>query len=328
MVPKLGGRAKDGRGRSFKGLFRYVLGDKDDTRRSRRVAWALAINCAFGGDVRRAWFEMLLIWEARAALKQAAGIPLTGRDNERPALHLTLSWAPHERPDRREMVLAAMEVLDRLGLAEHQAIVACHTDEPQPHIHIVINTVHPLTGKTANLYQSKRTLSAWALNWEERHGGVQIKNRVLNRLYPAAASTHTPSCKAEFNELATAQTPAVEAPLAIDTPTPLPSGQPRPINDNRPCAASEAPLLPRSGRIVHRGGAPPPQKRFLGQSLVERFRRVARVLVVQASVIIAFAAMAAHRPAPSVAAPPAIETPVLHARAKPVRQAWPALRLS
>lgn len=225
MIVKLGGDRKDGRGRSFKTLFQYVFFDKRGCRLAHRFDWAEALNCALARDPCRTWFEMLVTWDARTALKRASGIALSGRDNERPVLHLILSWAQHERPVRREMMDAATEALDWLGLAEHQACVVAHNDEPQPHVHIIINTVHPLTGKTADLYRSKRTLSAWALNWEERHGGVQIKNRVLNRLYPLMDSANAAS------QIIAPSDPVLDA---VDELPRIPAPEQPPLADPRP----------------------------------------------------------------------------------------------
>lgn len=193
MIAKLPGSRSDGRGRSFKALIGYILHDKDRAPTARRVAWAEPVNCGLGRNLKRAWYEMLLTWENRAALKRAAGIPLTGRDNDRPVLHLTLSWHPHETPDRGEMMDAALSALDWLELGEHQAIVAAHNDEPHPHVHIAVNTVHPVTGRTANLYQSKKTLSAWALHWEDTHGGVLVHARAANRPGPYSVRQFEPA---------------------------------------------------------------------------------------------------------------------------------------
>lgn len=183
MIVKLPGARQDGRGRSFKSLIRYILHDKNRSSTSHRLAWADTINCGLGGDLRRAWYEMTLTWENRSALKRASGLAETGRSNQRPVLHLTLSWHPSETPDRAEMMDAAMSVLDWLDLDEHQVVVAAHNDEPHPHLHLAINTVHPVTGKTANLYQCKKALSDWAMHWEETHGGIIVENRARNRLH-------------------------------------------------------------------------------------------------------------------------------------------------
>ena len=177
MIAKLAGLRGDGRGTSFKTLFAYVFHDKNRARTSRRLAWAEPFNCALSGSIRDAWYEMFLTWHHRATLKRAAGIATTGRDNERPALHLSLSWHPSETPSRDEMLKAARDALEWLDLDEHQAVVAAHNDEPQPHVHVVVNTVHPVTGKTCSLYQSKKALSAWAAHWEEIHGGIVVPGR-------------------------------------------------------------------------------------------------------------------------------------------------------
>lgn len=273
MIAKLGGDLKDGRGSSFKELFRYVFFDKRGSRLSRRVAWAEALNCTLAGDPRRAWFEMFTTWVARTALKVAAGIALTGRDNGRPVLHLTLAWAPHQTPDRHEMMDAATEVLDWLGLSDHQAVVVAHNDEPQPHIHIVANTVHPLTGKTASLYRCKRTLSAWAVQWEERHGGIIIESRVTNRL----AGTTGPL------EIARAAEPPAQAmptpALLVTTVTASTPSRVAATNDNTSLM-----------RLVV---SSPSRKAPAPNTLRARFRRLAFVLAIAAPLMALFGRAAA-----------------------------------
>lgn len=226
MIPKLAGHRNDGRGRSFKCLFDYLLHDKGRASTSRRVAWAEPINCALGGDVRRAWYEMVLTWENRAALKRAHGLAGTGRSNERPVLHLTLSWHPSETPGRDEMMDAARSVLDWLDLSDHQVVAIAHTDEPHPHLHLAINTVHPETGVTASLYQSKKLLSAWAAHWEETHGGIIVGSRAAARatlpavtgasmsaaVRPAAGVTDAPALAAGNDN---APSPAVHRPRSL-----------------------------------------------------------------------------------------------------------------
>lgn len=90
-------------------------------------------------------------WDSRTALKRDAGIDLRGADNKMPVMHYTLSWAPDDRPTKEQMIDAAFKSLKALGLQDHQATIAAHNDTDHAHLHIVVNTVHPTTGRTASL---------------------------------------------------------------------------------------------------------------------------------------------------------------------------------
>ena len=66
----------------------------------------------------------------------------------RPVYHLSLSWAPEDHPTPEQVVATAQRFLLDLGLQEHQALVVRHHDTAHEHVHIVVNRVHPDTGKT------------------------------------------------------------------------------------------------------------------------------------------------------------------------------------
>lgn len=97
-------------------------------------------------------------WDRRTALKRENGIDLRGADNKAPVMHYTLSWAPDDRPSKQQMMDAALQSLKQLGLGEHQAAIAAHNDKDHLHVHIVVNTVHPETGRTAPLNYPARVL--------------------------------------------------------------------------------------------------------------------------------------------------------------------------
>lgn len=165
-------------GRGFKGASEYLLHDKR-ARTSERVAWTHMDNLS-ATHAARAWKEMARTQGRAERLKQAAGVKQTGRKGQTPVYHLSLSWAQDERPDKAQMLAAGREALKAVGLAGHQALFVCHSDEPHPHVHILVNRVHAETGKMATLSRSKRKLSAWALDYEKRQGKIRCEQRAEN----------------------------------------------------------------------------------------------------------------------------------------------------
>ena len=75
---------------------------------------------------------------------------------------------------------AARESL-KTGTQGYQAIILCHDDEPQAHVHIIVNRVHPAIGKAAALSNSKLKLSPqWAEAYERGRGKILCPQRVRN----------------------------------------------------------------------------------------------------------------------------------------------------
>src|SRR5258708_9118829 len=130
-----------------------------------RIAWVETVNLPTG-DPERAWRIMAHTALAQAELKAAAGIKATGRKLSKPVLAYSIAWHPGEKPAKAGMVEAARSSIAAQGLQEHQAIILCPTDEPQAHGHIIVNRVHPVTGKAATLSNSKLKLSHWAESYE------------------------------------------------------------------------------------------------------------------------------------------------------------------
>jgi Relaxase/Mobilisation nuclease domain len=171
-------------GRSFRGAALYYLHDKrqpGEAERftSGRVAWVETVNLPTG-DPERAWKIMAHTALAQTEIKAAAGTKATGRKLSKPVFAYSIAWHPGERPTKSEMMEAARSSLQAQGLEEHQAIILCHTDEPQAHVHIIVNRVHPATGKAATLSNSKLKLSQWAEAYERKRGKVYCPRRVSN----------------------------------------------------------------------------------------------------------------------------------------------------
>ena len=173
MIPKI---AKGGR--SFKGAFAYYGHDKHATTRDR-IAWTQTRNM-LTENPDRAWKVMAYTAKEQDRLKEAAGQTSTGRRLERPVFSYSLAWHPEQAPNKEEMLQAAQESLESLDLTDYETLIIAHRDEPQKHVHIIVNRVHPITGIAAKLPHSKRRLSEFARQYEEKHGKIYCQQRLDN----------------------------------------------------------------------------------------------------------------------------------------------------
>ncbi len=174
MVPRISKR-----GYSFVGAAKYYLHDKKaDT--DERVAWTYTHNIPTDNP------EKAFGWMAYTAmnaerLKQNADVSKVGRKSSAGAVYsYSLAWHPEQSPERETMQDAAMEVLEHLGLVEHEAVFVAHTDTQHPHVHVVCNLVHPEHGKTASPSYDYLTASRWAENLEKEEGQIRCEQRVIN----------------------------------------------------------------------------------------------------------------------------------------------------
>jgi hypothetical protein len=155
-------------GRSFKGAWQYYLHDAGRDSRNR-IAWTETLNM-MTEDPDKAWKVMAYTAKVQDRLKEAAGLSRAGRKSEKPVMAYALSWHPGQTPDKDHMAQMAMKSLEILGLEEHEAILVAHTDTPHRHVHVIVNRIHPLTGKVATDSHSYKKLSAFAYEYQKEHG--------------------------------------------------------------------------------------------------------------------------------------------------------------
>lgn len=202
MVPR-----DHGFGKSFKGVGAYLLHDKNRAVSNDRVAWthvhnmgtqnaetAFSVMAAVAMDQRRLKEQAHDREQAALPEDQRKAFRNSGRKSDAHVWHYSLSWSPEEAENltREEMIEAAKASLSVLGkdkgkghdrrqyADEHQAIFVCHDDEPQPHVHVVVNRVHPDHGKMLSKYNDWQKFSKWAQGYEEERGKVYCMQRVAN----------------------------------------------------------------------------------------------------------------------------------------------------
>jgi len=144
-------------GRSFKALSRYLVEGRDREAEGR-VAWSSARNLPTDDP------------ELAAKIMRA-----TAAQNVRtsqPVYHLVLSFDPRDQVSREQMERVADRVLDELRLREHQVLIVAHADREHAHMHLLINRVHPETGKMWDRWQDFPKIQR-VLREEERALGLR-----------------------------------------------------------------------------------------------------------------------------------------------------------
>lgn len=150
------------KGRSFKGLVRYLHHGRTNDPKPHRVVWSEGRNIATTNDK-----VVPAIMASTAAL--STGV-------QKPVYHLPISWPPDEQLPKEVQLQVADQLLADLGLEQHQTLIVAHDDGDCPHIHIVVNTVHPETGRVWNAWRDVFRIME-SLERQEKELGLQIVSR-------------------------------------------------------------------------------------------------------------------------------------------------------
>jgi hypothetical protein len=154
--------------RSFEALGTYLVAGRSGTERDR-VAWSASRNLPTDDP-------QLAAKIMRATAAQNARV-------DKPVYHLALSFDPNDRVDRATMERVADRVLAALQLQDHQVVIVAHKDREHAHVHLLVNRVHPETGKVWSRWQDQRIVQQ-VLREEERALGLR---QVPGRFAPETA---------------------------------------------------------------------------------------------------------------------------------------------
>lgn len=197
MIPRVAGS-----GQSFTGAGLYYLNDKrqaDDATPDGKAASAFdkvgdyALNDK--GERQTAYrvgFTSILNMEARSPDEAIAHMTASyeryrekearkrGRKLEKPVYVYSLAWSPDQNPTQEEMLGAAHSSIKALRLEGLQTLIVQHTDEPHPHVHVIVNRIEQDGSRARNIPFDHLRFSRWAEQYERDHGGVLCDQRVRN----------------------------------------------------------------------------------------------------------------------------------------------------
>uniref|UniRef100_UPI0013DB25FA relaxase/mobilization nuclease domain-containing protein n=2 Tax=Gammaproteobacteria TaxID=1236 RepID=UPI0013DB25FA len=130
-------RAKKSSNRSLVNTFCYVV----DTRKSELdndvhtegKAEQIRISNMGALNLSDALLEMQLLQS------------LNTRSKSDKNYHLIVSFPPDEKPSKEILEKIEDELIESIGLADHQRVSAVHNDTDHYHLHVLINKVHPVS---------------------------------------------------------------------------------------------------------------------------------------------------------------------------------------
>jgi hypothetical protein len=150
-------------GRRFAALARYLLYGRSGEE-MERVAWTAGRNLGLDDP------------DLAAVLMQA--VADQNPRVESPVYHLTLNFDPADPVTPERMQAVADRVLADLGLAEYQALMVAHQDRAHPHVHIMVNRVHPETGVAWDRWQDRPRIERTLRALERELGLRQVRGRL------------------------------------------------------------------------------------------------------------------------------------------------------
>ncbi|MDE4063243.1 relaxase/mobilization nuclease domain-containing protein [Phaeobacter gallaeciensis] len=150
------------KGKGFKGLLQYLHFGRKGEDNPHRVVWSEARNMP-STDPK------VVAGIMRATSELSRGV-------KKPVYHLPISWPPEEQPPKEVQMQVADTLIADLGLSEHQYLIVAHDDGDCPHIHLVVNTVHPETGRVWNPWRDVYRIME-SLERQEQELGLRIVDR-------------------------------------------------------------------------------------------------------------------------------------------------------
>lgn len=152
----------------FHALADYLLhGKSKQNTDPKRVAWVAAQNLPTDDPLLAAQYMA-------ATAAQSTRI-------KKAAYHLMIAWHQREFPTPEAMQEIARQTLALAGLEQHQALIMGHGDRPHPHLHIMLNRVHPETGRVWSTAHDYRRFDAIMRQLSDAHGFLFIPAHAYNR---------------------------------------------------------------------------------------------------------------------------------------------------
>lgn len=160
--------------RDFRQLTAYLVEGRESENGERaapsgegRVEFAAAFNTNFQDGV-----DLSADQVRQVAEQMGETAALNTRMRQSASLHYVISLPASDRKKATSEFWNeyTREVLNALGMTEHQALLVVHCDTDSPHMHLAINKVHPTSARVNDPSFDLVKLQALNRNFEKRYG--------------------------------------------------------------------------------------------------------------------------------------------------------------
>lgn len=166
---------KRSNGNGFKNAMQYVMTPKPE--KGERVGFAYVRNM---GTMTTNDSPEALAARMRLNVESHRN---NGHRSNKPLKHFVIAFSPEDTSRLTPEILQeyADKHLEALGLSEHQAVIAEHIDTDHRHLHLIINKVHPVTGKLWNDSHAVRTAAPVTTELDAKHGLTAPATRAFSQ---------------------------------------------------------------------------------------------------------------------------------------------------
>lgn len=166
-------------GRGFKGIVSYLLRGQAGKEKHRGAAAERqdATAPSVGNRVLFVSTENLLTNDAEKAARVMRATANRSTRCKAPVYHFVISWRKEDRPDFATMRSIVDGACSDMGMDGLQRIVIAHDDTRHRHVHVVVNRIHPETGKAWNRRQDWVRLEVSLARLAVKHGYERVAGR-------------------------------------------------------------------------------------------------------------------------------------------------------
>ena len=165
-------RAKKSATRSLKRTCMYIADQKNTQNFEQSLVGDKAEN------IRLTNLNSTSLYEAFLEMEVTQSLNIRSKSDKN--YHLIVSFPVGEKPTNQVLEDIEKNLVDKIGLGDHQRISIVHNDTDHFHFHVLINKVHPITNNNIEPYYDKKDLMKVCDAMEVKHGLSKTNHKTTN----------------------------------------------------------------------------------------------------------------------------------------------------